>query len=135
MEEQETIEGFNIPLRELTLEESLRPITLARFNDFHYEVGEDFIDQIGSVNTARIAFIFAGFAIAKHPDWSIDLLDQCNRSSVYIQLIKDVYAENTSDSDQDDTFYSEFAEFLNLTIETKKRVNQVLIQVEEYYAE
>jgi hypothetical protein len=130
--EEETIEGFTIPFRELTEEEASRTITLERFIDFHHEVGEDFVDQIGSVNDTRIALIFAGFAMSKHPEWSTEILSQCNRDSVYTQLIKDVYAEYET-AYSDETFYSEFAEFLNLTIESRKRVNQVLIQVAEYY--
>lgn len=136
MNKQERIEGFDIPLRELTEEEASRSITLERFKDFHYEVGEDFVDQIGSVNTKTFALIFAGFAMAKHPEWSIEILSKCNNAltEVYTQLILDVYEENTSDDDQGDTFYSDLAEFLNLTINAKKRVNQVLIQVAEYYS-
>lgn len=130
----ETIEGFEIPFRKLTEEEALRPITLSRFSDFHIEVGEDFVDQIGSVNDKKIALLFAGFAMAKHPEWRSELLSQCNQTNVYTQLIQEVYADNTSESDCGDTFYSDFAEFLNLTIESRKRVNQILIQVAEYYA-
>lgn len=34
---KETIEGFDILLRELTEEEALRPITLERIQSFHYD--------------------------------------------------------------------------------------------------
>lgn len=129
--EQETIEGFNIPLRELTEEEASRPITLERFDDFHVEAGEDFIDQVGSVNDERVALIFLGFAMAKHPEWSQDLLDAVNgEDSPYTQLVKEVY-DDIVDDWTNDVFYRDFAEFLNLTTHAKKRVNQVLIQVHE----
>lgn len=132
--EEDTVEGMSIPLRELTEEEISRPITLERFQHFHYQAGEDFLDQIGSVNNARIALQFCGFAIAKHPEWNKELLDSCNKiytSDVYTQLVQNVYRDY-NDND-DDLFYTDFAEFLNLTEHAKKRVNQVLIQVDEYY--
>lgn len=132
-EEIETIEGFDIPLRELTEEESLREITLERFQKFHHEAGEDFVDQVLSVNTDKIACQFMGFALAKHPGWNEELLSSCNKKNPYTQLVQDVYNDHDESMDGD-LFYSDFAEFINLTVYTKKRVNQVLIQIEEHYA-
>lgn len=131
--EQETIEGFDIPLRELTEEEASRPITLERFQDFHYEVGEDFIDQIDSVNSSRIALQFYGYSIAKHPEWSSKLIESCDVPNPYTQLVQSVYDDFDTGNDGD-LFYSDFAEFVNFTVDTKKRINQVLIQIEEYYS-
>jgi hypothetical protein len=127
---KEEIEGFSIPFRELTEEESLRVITLYRFNNFHAEVGEDFVDQISSVNTIDVAVLFAGFAMAKHPEWSLELLE-CVNNNPYTQLVQDVYRDFSNQSD--DLFYTDFAEFLNQTVDLRKDVNQILIQVAEYY--
>lgn len=127
--ELETVEGSTIPARELTSEEINREITLERFNEYHYEVGEDFLDQIGSVNNSRIALTFGGFAMAKHPHLSADILKATNVKDPYTQLVKEVYDEFYDD----DIFYSDFADFLNLTGEAKKRVNKVLILTAEYY--
>lgn len=133
MEEEKTIEGFSIPFRKLTEEEASRPITLERFIDFHHKAGEDFIDQIGTMNSSQLALIFAGYAMAKHPEFIDEILEQCNRHMVYTQLIQQVYDAH-DDQGNGDLFYSDFADFLNLTIIYKKRANQVLIQVAEYYA-
>lgn len=127
--ELETVEGSTIPARELTSEEINREITLERFNEYHYEVGEDFLDQIGSVNNSRIALTFGGFAMANHPHLSADILKATNVKDPYTQLVKEVYDEFYDD----DIFYSDFADFLNLTGEAKKRVNKVLILTAEYY--
>jgi len=129
--EQKYIDGFTIPFRELTDKESLRLITLERFQNFHEDVGEDFIDQIGCVNTTKVALIFTGFVMAKHPDWNLKLLEYVNASNPYTQLVQDVYRDFSDQND--DLFYTEFAEFLNLTFGLRKEVNQILIQVNEYY--
>lgn len=131
--EIETIEGFDIPLRVLTEEEASREINLGRFQDFHHAVGEDFIDQVGSVNTEKIAYQFMGFALAKLPEWNEELLSSCNRNNPYTQLVQEVYSDYDENMDCD-LFYSDFAEFVNLTVHTKMKVNQVLIQIEEHYA-
>ena len=127
---QETIEGFTIPLRELTEEEASKSITLERFDDFHYEAGEDFIDTVSSANDERVALTFLGFAMAKHPEWSKEILISLQETHPYTQLVQEVYRDLTDDAEEE-LFYSDFAEFLNLTIHSKKRVNQVLIQEHE----
>lgn len=121
--EQETITGFQIALRELTQEEASREITLDRFSEFHYLVGEDFCDLCGSFISHKV---LAGYLIAKHPEFAPEYLDVCN----------DKYGEAIDlmlDSDKDDEFYSDLAELANLTVNLKKNINQVLIQVAEYY--
>lgn len=136
----ETIEGFNISKRELTEEEAIREITLDRIINFNNEVGEDFLDQVGSLNNDKIALTFCGFAMLKHPELSHEFLKATNRGHVYTQVLKEVYDDNMEGFNSEnmtniaeETFYSDFAEFLNLTEYSKKRANQVLIQVAEHY--
>lgn len=128
-QELETVEGTNIPARELTPEEENREITFERFQDYHYEIGEDFLDQVGSVNNSRIALTFGGFSMARYPFLSTDILKATNIKNPYTQLVKEIY----EDYNLEDKFYSDFADFLNLTGEAKKRVNKVLILTDEYY--
>ena len=129
--EKETIEGFSITKRELTKEEAERDITLERFQKYHNSVGEDFIDYVGSVNTKKMALQFGGFAMAKRPEIAKEIINTLNDSNIYLQLVQEVYEEFYQGEGNE--FYEDFAEFLNNTKYSKERVNQVLIQVEEYY--
>ncbi len=125
MSESITIPGFDIQMRELTEEEANREITLDRFSQFHYDAGEDFIDSYENcVNTE----IFCGWCLHKFPDKSAEILEIANgkQFTFGVQSCMDLY-------DNHEAFYEDFATFLNLTSAAKKRVNQVLIQVEEYY--
>lgn len=126
--EVETIHGFDIPKRELTEEEATREVTLKRFQIFHHQVGEDFVDQFPYVNVK----IFGGYMMAKHPDLSTEILKIVNNKWGEALGIKSLIDKNYDDSDAD-KFYTELAEFINLTGNLKKMVNQVLIQVDEYY--
>ena len=123
----ETVNGFDIPLRELTEEEANRDVTWERFREFHYTAGEDFLDTTGDGNYR----IFGGFLLARYPEHAKEILEVCNEkygcSVDYLEIIG-------FDNDKDiDTVYLDFAEFTNLTSALKKRVNQVLIQVVEHY--
>lgn len=120
--EVETIEGFDIPKRQLTDEEKTREITLERFNDFHGEAGEDFCDQV-SIGNFRV---FGGFILHKYPDKAKKILDLCNKTDGDIHMFQRIY-------DDLDQFYTDYAEMINLTVISKERVNQILIQIEEYY--
>lgn len=127
----ETITGFDIPLRQLTDEEANREITLERFDEFHAEAGEDFMDSCGHIlNTA----ILVGFLIGKQPQISRTLLNAVNHGADANDL-RNVYIDQigteTKFLEVEDIFYSDLAEFLNLTEHAKKRVNQILIQVTE----
>lgn len=122
--EIETIDGFDIPKRMLTDEEANRDITLERFQEWHNEVGEDFCDQISNINEK----ILGGFLMCKHPDKSHQILKILNEKGDALEL-QGIY----EDDPHNDKFYTDFAEFINLTVHLKKRVNQILIQVMEYY--
>jgi len=127
-EEVETVYGFDIPKRELTEEEATREVTLERFQLFHREVGEDFVDQFPYVNVK----IFGGYMMAKHPELSTEILKILNNKWGEVLDIEHLIDE-TFDNKDCDKFYTELAEFINLTGNLKKMVNQVLIQVAEYY--
>jgi hypothetical protein len=122
--EIETIDGFDILKRELTEEESTREITLERFQEWHCSAGEDFVDQYENIN----AQIFGGYLMCMYPNKSSIILNALNKKYPSVQSLKNIY-----ENDDDDKFYTDLASFINLTVALKKRVNQILIQVVEYY--
>ena len=73
--EKETIPGFDIVKRELTEEEATREISLERFQEWHQEIGEDFVDQVAYIINAKI---FCGFLLAKYPLWNKEILENVN---------------------------------------------------------
>lgn len=123
-EEIETIDGFDIPKRELTPEEAARPITKERIDEFHRLAGEDFCDQgIGNINVK----ILGGYLMAKYTHLSAEILDVCNdKHGEPLGILHLFYPDK-------DIFYEELASFINLTVACKARVNQVLIQLAEHY--
>lgn len=128
---QETVNGFNIPLRELTEEEKNREITLERFREFHYQAGEDFLDTTGEGNI----LIFSGWMLHKYPELSTDIIEIANSPHSEIKSFIELEDEFGYDSEEDiDKIYIDFAEFCNITTALKERVNQTLIQVSEYYS-
>ena len=126
---QETIIGFDIQKRELTTEESNKEITLERFNDFHYEAGEDFCDTCSSFMNH---LIIGGYLIAKHPELSLEILKSCNDKNGDVLGLIEVYEVELGD-ESNDIFYKDLSEFANLTKGLKRNINQILIQVAEYY--
>jgi hypothetical protein len=133
MTDVETIDGFGIPKRELTQEEATREITFERIQDFHMSAGEDYLDTCSLDSQAEK--IFLGFLMAKRPDLSTEILSVANGSGEYRYINSEFYElfEETHGVYSGDAFYKLFAEFANLTGGLKKRINQVLIQVQEYY--
>jgi hypothetical protein len=131
MVEQETVNGFDIPIRKLTEEEQSRDITLQRFKEFHYSAGEDFLDTTSEGD----AKIFAGYLLHKYPKLSKDILDIVNEKGKYLEIRSFVELEPLDYNDKEDIemLYQDFSDFCNLTEHLKRRVNQVLIQVKEYY--
>jgi hypothetical protein len=126
---QETIDGFSIPKRQLTQEEASRDVTFERISNFHHDAGEDYLDTCSLDKQAEK--IFLGFLLAKHPELSKEILKVANGG--YIDCEFYTLFEQEGDKQDSDTFYSLFAEFVNCTEGLKSRVNQVLIQVDEYY--
>lgn len=132
--EQETVNGYDIPLRKLNEEESTREISVERFREFHYAAGEDFLD--GQSEGPVQGFIFGGWLIHKYPAMSKEILDHINENIEYLDMhcFKDIDFLGEYIKDEDiDQIYFEVAEFANQTEALKKRINQTLIQVCEYY--
>ena len=129
--EKETIDGFDIEKRELTVEEASREVTFDRIQDFHYSAGEDFVDQFGTINH----LILGGYLMGKHPEISTEILKECNNKYGEALGLKQIYIDNFGEDDtkSEELFYRDLCEFINLTTSLKKRVNQILIQVEEHY--
>lgn len=124
-----TVNGFTIPLRELTEEEKTRDITWERFREFHYEAGVDFLDNTGEGNH----LIFGGWLMAKFPQCSKQILEVCNNQYGTVLDYRDI-EEFDYDEDKDiDGVYVQFAEFANQTEHLKARINEILIIVVEHY--
>jgi hypothetical protein len=121
----ETIEGFDIPKRQLTEEEANSPITWEKIQAFHHEAGEDFLDQVSCINL----LIYTGWLVGKYPERSIEILKMGQAKFADVNTFTDLY----DDDDEEEKFYTDVAEFLNLTYNAKRRANQVLIQVVEHY--
>ncbi|MEO6305115.1 MAG: hypothetical protein ABIP51_18295 [Bacteroidia bacterium] len=111
MEEEEVI---------LTEEEASQEITLERINEYHYAVGEDFIDQNESILNGTV---FAGWMLCRYPQWATEILKELNSKYFGIQNLMEVYED---DNGEYETFYKDFCELVNLTVSAKARVNKVL---------
>ena len=71
----EYIDGYEIPSRELTEEEKNRELTFDRFQSYHIEVGEDFLDQ----HCTYIDFkVFTGWLLGKYPQHAQEILETYN---------------------------------------------------------
>jgi len=127
--EVETIDGFDIEKRELTAEEASIDVTLDRIHAFHRQVGEDYLDTCSMDGQAEKMFL--GFLMCKRPDLSPQILKIVNNGYMDLEFYE-AFAK-VEDESTEDEFYRLFAEFTNLTKGFKKRVNQVLIQIDEHY--
>lgn len=126
-QEVETIHGFDIPKRELTLDEAIMDLTLERIHNFHIQAGEDLADQCGGLIDHKV---LAGYLACKYPDLSYDIFEKMNETFSEWQSFKEIY----EDDEDEDKFYQDACDFINLTVHCKKRFNQVLIQVAERYS-
>lgn len=108
---------------------NVQDITWERFRDWHYEVGEDFLDQTGEGNH----LIFGGYLLAKYPHRSEEILEVCNSEFGECMGFRDI-PELDYDSEKDiDYLYVEFAEFCNLTEHLKQRVDTILNKGRDWY--
>jgi hypothetical protein len=129
MEEVEYIYGFDIEKRELTQEEKEREITIERMCNFHHDAGEDFLDTCAVGRTD----VFAGFMAHKYIDRAKEIWDILNEEYSEIQSFKEFYQEEYNEEHNIDNIYFDYLEFINTTEYSKAEVNQILIQVDEYY--
>lgn len=134
MTKESDIEEFG---REFTEEELSRDITFERIRDYHYSVGEDFVDQNESIGDARILL---GFIIAKSPELTSGLIELANskvgKPWPYCLTVQDIlgYLDCEGDSEAGhNAFYTLYADFANHTVKMKAEINKILISTEEHY--
>lgn len=125
----DTVNGFDIPLREMTEEELNREVTWERFREFHYAAGEDFLDQTGEGNEK----VFGGWLLHKYPNHSAEILDVVNSTFGSCLDFREIEPLDYDEEKDIDKLYIDFAEFTNQTVAQKHRVNTVLIIVTEHY--
>jgi hypothetical protein len=129
MEEQETIDGFDIPTRELTAEEASRDLTPDRIRDFEIDAGEAFLDQFDHLlNTQAIM----GFLMARHPDKASQLLAMGNQKYATLNDLNEIFVPEWSEENHC-KMLQDICDFINLTVNTKKRMNTNLIVHYEHY--
>jgi hypothetical protein len=133
--EETELEGYSIPLVQLTDEEYSRDITLDRIIDHCCTVGEDFFDSHCTIINFEL---FAGFLIAKLPNKAKEILEIVNKSSDLNDLSL-IFESDYKDRDYtwiyeaQNKIYELFCELVNYTTHTKAKVNQILIQIDNYY--
>ena len=136
--EQETINGWYIPKRELTEEEKTRPITFERFQEWHSYAQEDFLENSGSCDHK----LFAGWLLHKYPQHFDAICKVMNEAGEYFEINSLLQSEHLDLYDQldengryieDSSIYKDYAEFVNQTTHLKARDNEVLILLVEYY--
>jgi len=112
--------------RELTEEEAARDITLERFNDYHVDAGEDWWDDYQTLVPSNT---FIGYLLGRFPERNIEILKVGNdKYATASDIFGELHIKEVSDE-----FYTILADFINLTVNTKKKVNEVLINTYEYY--
>jgi len=125
-----TVNGTTIEERPLTEEEATRVITWQRFKEYHFAIGEDFLDQTGEGDVK----VFGGWLLHKYPEYSDDILFLMNDKWSEVMTYRELDILDYDDDKDIDKLYVDFSEFCNQTTHLKKRVNQVLIQVVEHYS-
>lgn len=102
--------------------QEIQDITVERFRDWHYKVGEDFLDQTSEGNH----LIFGGYLLAKYPHRSKEILDICNDNYGECQDYRKLPELELDEEKDIDNLYVVFAEFCNLTEHLKSRVDRIL---------
>lgn len=130
-EEQETVRGFSILKRPLNEEEKSRDITIERIQSFHRDAGEDFLDTADEADPK----VFGGFIAHKYIDRASEVYEIMNENKLFLEInsFREFYDPEYNEEADLEQVYFDFIEFVNTTKSTKERVNQVLIQVHEYY--
>ena len=108
----------------MTEDEKNQAITWERFRAYHYEAGEDFLDQTSEGNVK----IFGGWLMHKYPEYTKEILDICNDKYGEVMSFKELEILGY-DKDKDiDKLYIDFAEFANQTTHLKRRINEALLR-------
>lgn len=93
--------------------ENKKMITKEMIDKYHYEMGEDFIDQNESIFNAQI---MCGFLAGLRPELANDMWAALNRAGKFksIQNAQEVYEEHFGE-DFHDIFYNDFVTLINTT--------------------
>jgi len=136
-EEIEELQGYSIPVRELTVEEANMELTIERFLEYMKYIGEDFLDDRGG---GYIPFkIFGGYLLAKEPHLSKEIMEVLNDKYGEMLGLQEVINNyySADDNDWENPFkvlYGHICDFVNMTKTTKMKVNRQLIQIKEHYS-
>ena len=107
----------------------MKIITLEDFDKYHRAVGEDFCDQDSSFIDHKI---LGGYLIGRFPEMASEILKELNSKYCDANALRNVFSEFMMD-DEDDKFYTVFAEFINLTTYLKAKVLEIFKETEDYY--
>lgn len=121
-----TIDGFDIPRRDLTINEKRMLVSLERFTEYHLIVEKDFVDTHDCVVGITG---FGKFILARKPHLRPAITEYMRYPTCTEKQFLEVYTDNGID---DDEFYTDFAAYINTNVNSKEIVNQILIQVAEY---
>lgn len=129
MEEQETVHGYEIPIRPLNEEEKSRDITPERIRNYETTVGESFLDGHSSLMCIDTVI---GFFLARYPEKAVELIRVGNEKFREVLSLEEIFVPEW-DEEENNKFLQTICDYVNLTVKTKARINQVLIQIDEHY--
>lgn len=123
------IPGFDIPALELTEDQKIEPITVARIRDFHYNVGEDFLDncEVGHVEA------FTAILLERRPELA-HYVEEYSIMSIH-EFIEIMDIEGILYDEENDVYpiYHDYAAYCNTYLDVLEKVNVILFSVEDYY--
>lgn len=130
-EELEELPGWTgIKKRMLTNEEKDMPLTAERIRTYEIHVGESFLDQHGSeINLLAVM----GFLMALHPHKAKELLEMGNSEYGDLNSLDDIFLPDGWNEKDYSNMLQDVCDFINLTVETKSRLNTILICIDEHY--
>lgn len=108
-----------------TEEQLKQPITIDRIREYHYEVGEDFLDQN---ETIIVENVFFGYLMGRFPKLTPFLLEVLNQRWSSINNLTEHPKFSYSEKIDMDKVYIYVVEFVNKTDATKRRFNQALLE-------
>jgi hypothetical protein len=112
-------------------------IAVERLLRHEYAIGESVSDDIDQYISIHWNNTFVGYVLAKRPDLNEDILEiinECKNISIDLSEICELF-DDGSDEDPHKEFLRYYAEYLNLTPRTRKRVNKHLINISIGYGE
>lgn len=109
-----------------SIEQLLQPVTLERWKEWENNIGEMFIDQ----NSHLLSHLpIAGYFMAKYPEHATEIIDEViNNKFGEVLGLKDIIEGD--DEEKYEEFIQHLCDYINLTTNTKARVNYHLINQE-----